>query len=125
MRTSLLILTSLLACTGCKKEPAASAQSAVAKHEKPDLTRTISLEVTDEGFVPAQVKVEAGKPVKLVVTRQTDETCAKELLIEGTTIKAALPLKTPVDIVWTPSKPGQVKFGCAMDMMISGLLIVE
>jgi plastocyanin domain-containing protein len=95
------------------------------KQEKAELVRTIALEVTDEGFVPAQVKVEAGKPVKLVVTRQTDETCAKELLIEGTTIKAALPLKTPVDIVWTPAKPGKVKFGCAMDMMLSGLLIVE
>ena len=87
--------------------------------------RTIALEVTGDGFVPANVNVKAGEAVKLVVTRKTDETCATELLIEGTDIKQELPLNKPVEIAWTPTKPGKVKFGCAMDMMVSGMLIVE
>ena len=30
-----------------------------------------------------------------------------------------------VEVTWTPTKAGKVKFGCAMDMMIGGVLLVE
>jgi len=42
----------------------------------------VTMQVTSEGFVPAQVKVKAGQPVKLIVTRKTDVTCAKEIVIK-------------------------------------------
>jgi plastocyanin domain-containing protein len=81
--------------------------------------------VTDDGFVPANVKVKAGEPVTLVITRKTDETCATEILIDGTDIKTSLPLNKPAEVAWTPAKPGTVKFGCAMDKMVGGQLLVE
>jgi len=87
--------------------------------------RVIALEVTADGFVPDSIKIKANEPVKLVVTRKTDETCATDLVIDGTAIKVALPLGKPVEIAWTPKKAGSVKFGCAMDMMVSGVLLVE
>ncbi|MFO0594197.1 MAG: cupredoxin domain-containing protein [Myxococcaceae bacterium] len=87
--------------------------------------KRLELAVTTDGFVPANLTVKANQPVTLAVTRKTDETCATELLIEGTSIKAELPLDKTVEVAWTPTKTGKVKFGCAMDMMIGGVLLVE
>ena len=87
--------------------------------------RVIALEVTADGFVPDSIKIKANEPVKFVVTRKTDETCATEMVIDGTAIKVALPLGKPIEIAWTPKKAGSVKFGCAMGMMVSGVLLVE
>jgi plastocyanin domain-containing protein len=128
----LLILSITLVLAACKKDepapkPAEPAKPAeVVKAPAPaGAPRTISLEVTGDGFVPANITLKANEPVKFVVTRKTDETCATDLLIDGTDIKVALPLDKPVEVAWTPTKAGKVKFGCAMDMMIGGVLLVE
>lgn len=127
-----LILGIVVVLAGCKKEAAPAAPVAVKPAEPakvaptpPTGPRVITMEVTEDGYVPANVTVKVNEPVTLRVTRKTDETCARELLIDGTDINAELPLNTPVDIAWTPTKAGQVKFGCAMDKMISGVLLVE
>jgi plastocyanin domain-containing protein len=138
MRTPLFFALVVLGLSSCKKEEAAPVPAPVAaapvkapepapKPAAPAALEKgkIALEVTGDGFVPSNVTVKAGEPVTLVVTRKTDETCATELLIEGTDIKTALPLNQAVEIAWTPTKPGKVKFGCAMDMMVGGLLLVE
>jgi plastocyanin domain-containing protein len=82
------------------------------------------MEVTGEGFVPALVKVKAGQPVKLVVTRKTDRTCATEIVIKEFGINKPLPLNQPVEITFTPIKAGKLRYACAMDM-IAGVIIVE
>ncbi len=132
MRTTLIILT-VLALTACRKEEAKPAVVAPPPVAAPVVAapvaaaspRTIEIKVTEDGFQPGNVTLKKGEPVTFVVTRITDATCATELLIADTDIKADLPLNKPVEIAWTPTKAGQVKFGCAMDMMVSGLLLVE
>lgn len=141
MRTLILVALATLSLTGCKKEeakapeaPKAVAVQPVAEAPKPVEApkpapaagaRRIEMEVTNDGFQPGNVTLKANEPVTFVVTRKTDATCATELLIDGTDIKQALPLNQAVEIAWTPTKPGQVKFGCAMDKMIGGVLLVE
>lgn len=135
MRIPIALMLLTLTLIGCKKDvpakPAEVAQPAEVARPAPAAAAaatsptTIAMEVTDEGFIPANVKLKAGQPVILVVTRKTDETCAKDLVIEGTDIKRALPLGKPVEIAWTPTTAGKVKFGCAMDMMVGGVLLVE
>lgn len=146
MRTLLALTLLTLTLVGCKKEEAVAPKPAeIAKPlvEAPKAAptveaavkppepaaqpgaRTIAMEVTDEGFVPANLKLKAGEPVTLVITRKTDETCATAILIDGTDIKKDLPLNKPVEVAYTPAKAGKVKFGCAMDMMIGGVLLVE
>lgn len=87
--------------------------------------RVVSLQVTGKGFEPTPVKVKKGEPLKLRVKRTTERTCAKELLIEGTTVNVPLPLNQEVEILYTPTRTGQVKYGCAMNKMIFGILLVE
>lgn len=127
-----LLVVAAVAVVGCKKDgpvekaaPALTAEPVkVEPAPAPKATR-IELKVTEAGFEPGNVTLKKDQPVTFVVTRVSDATCATELLIAGTEIKADLPLNKPVEIAWTPTKAGQVKFGCAMDMMVGGVLLVE
>lgn len=126
MRT--LLFVAALSFVACKKEEVrADAPPKPVVVEKPAVAegRVITMEVTPDGFVPDNVKVKANEPVTLRITRKTDETCATEILIEGTDINVPLPLFKTVSVNWTPTRAGAVKYGCAMDKMISGVLLVE
>ncbi len=120
MRTPLISLALLFVIIGCKKEPAAVVAPAPSS-----AGRSIVMSVTEKGFEPSKITVAKGEPVKLVVTRTTEATCATELLIEGTDINVPLPLNTPTTIDFTPPKSGEIHYGCAMGMMVSGILLVE
>jgi plastocyanin len=149
MRSRLVpLLSSLVLVSACKKDGPAPADAPKAADVKPlqagnapapapggpataaepkagKAPRVVELKVTADGFQPGKVSLKQGEPVTFVVTRVTDETCATELLIAGTDVKAELPLNKPVEVAWTPTKAGEVKFGCAMDMMVGGVLLVE
>ncbi len=86
-----------------------------------DQARTIDIAVTTKGFEPAHVKVTKGPPLKLVVTRKTDETCAKQIVIADENLEADLPLDKPVTLSFTPKRTGEIKYACGMDM-ITGVL---
>lgn len=89
-----------------------------------DKPRVIQMTVTSDGFVPDEVKVKAGEPVQLVITRKTDKTCATEIVIKEYGINQKLPLDQAVTVSFTPKKAGKVRYACGMDM-IAGQLVVE
>lgn len=83
--------------------------------------QTVEIAVTSEGFVPAEITVKHGKPVKLVVTRKVERTCATEIVMKDFGVDQALPLNEPVTVTVTPKKAGEYRFACGMDM-IAGVL---
>jgi plastocyanin domain-containing protein len=85
----------------------------------------VQLAVTELGFEPPAVRVHAGKAVTLVVTRQTDNTCATQLVVPDARVRVALPLHVPVTVSFVPPKSGRLRYGCGMQMMVSGVLLVE
>jgi hypothetical protein len=85
----------------------------------------IAMTVTEEGFVPGRVPAKKGQPITLSITRKTDRTCAREIVFEGQEGKTKLPLDKAVDVTYTPKASGELKFGCAMGMMVSGVLAVS
>ncbi len=91
---------------------------------KKEAAQVVQLTVTSEGFVPSQVTVKAGKPVKLVVTRKTEKTCATEIVMKDFGVKQDLPLEKPVTVDVTPKKAGDYRYACGMDM-IAGVLKAE
>ena len=122
--------------TGCSKNgegktddkaaPAAVRQpSAPAAPAAPAKVRHIMLEVTDDGFVPTPVAVKANEPLMLMITRKTDKTCAKEIVIPEYEIEKQLPLNQMVEVSFTPTKTGELIYGCAMDQMVKGVLTVQ
>ena len=102
----------------------ASEGSANRASGKKDAAQVVQLTVTSEGFVPSQVTVKAGKPVKLVVTRKTEKTCATEIVMKDFGVKQDLPLEKPVTVSVTPKKPGDYRYACGMDM-VAGVLRAE
>lgn len=115
-----------------KAKPAAAqaTPSAAAKAEPPaapaptPVAQKFEISVTKSGFVPAEIKVKAGQPVKLMVTRTIEKTCAKDIVIKDYNVKQPLPLNQTVEVVFTPTKPGTTRFACAMDM-IAGRIVAE
>jgi plastocyanin domain-containing protein len=132
---ALTLSAAVLSTTGCSKE----AQSADAKKSAPEAAkapekareaapgepRVIQLTITEKGYEPSPVTLKQGEPVKLVLTRTTDHTCATEIVLDEYGINTKLPLNEPVTVSFTPDKAGKLVYGCAMSKMISGVLMVE
>ena len=130
----LLALVGMLALAACKKsnEPAPAAEPAPTPAAEPETSPAsapyaprVEVKVTQKGFEPAAIRAKAGEPLTLVITRTEERTCATEILFAGQEGKTELPLNQTVEVVYTPQKSGQVKFGCAMGMMIAGVIEVE
>jgi plastocyanin domain-containing protein len=93
-------------------------------HKRKSQAQTVALFVTGDGFVPAELSVKKGEPVHLVVTRQTDQTCATSIAIPEYGLSQDLPLNVPVTLSFTPKAGGQIRYSCGMGM-IQGALTVE
>lgn len=122
-----LVAVSAAALLAAYAAPAAAgdAPRAAAPAKAQAAARTVELKVTDEGFTPSPITLKKGEPVRLVVTRTTDDTCATDLILDEANIKLALPLNKPVEATFTPTKSGKLVYGCAMDKMMSGVLLVQ
>jgi hypothetical protein len=131
-----VVASPLFAAAGCKKDqevakPPAPSESVVppkeaAKTPPPPLKYAprVEVTVTDEGFVPSKIPAKAGEPLTLAITRKTERTCATEILFKGQEGKTELPMGKTVEVTYTPKQSGTVNFGCAMGMMIGGVLEV-
>lgn len=106
----------LIALCACNKQPEAGAGSG----ERMEIRVTVDA----VGYHPEETRAPAGKPVRLVMTRTTDEGCGQELLVPSLKLKRELPLNQPVAIDLTMPASGKLTFTCGMDMM-RGALVVE
>ncbi len=78
--------------------------------------RVVELRVTGRGFEPWRVTLKKDEPVRLVVTRDTDDTCARELIIPDQNVRLDLPLGKAVSVTITPARTGEIRYSCAMGM---------
>jgi hypothetical protein len=112
------------AATAAAPAPAAPTAPTPAPTAPTKLEGRVAVAVTEEGFVPSRIPAKQGTPITLVITRKTEKTCANEILFKGQEGKTDLPLNKPVEVTYTPKASGEIKFGCAMGMMIGGVLAV-
>lgn len=90
-----------------------------------DVPNEYSMLVTEDGFEPSSLKVKAGSQIILKITRKTNATCAREITIPSQKMRVDLPLNKEVIVKIAPLQKGEVKFGCAMDLMIGGVMFAE
>jgi plastocyanin domain-containing protein len=109
--------------SGGMQHGAATASQGIAEGTVKDGVRTVEMQVTEDGYVPAKIKAAKGEKLRLVITRKTDRTCAKEIVIKEAGINAPLPLDKAVTVEVTPKKSGELKYACGMDM-ISGVIFI-
>ncbi len=79
--------------------------------------REVKVTVGANGFDPWRIDARSGEKLVLVVTRTTDETCAREIVIPDAGVNTALPLGQPVRVELVPARAGTVRFSCAMKML--------
>ena len=84
----------------------------------------VHVDITDNGFEPAEVTIPAGRSVALVMTRKTDQTCATEVEFASLHQKYALPLNRPVRITLPASQAETLSYECGMHM-IGGRIVVR
>jgi plastocyanin domain-containing protein len=117
MRAALFALALLVAA------PAPATETAKATPSRGG--RKVEIKVTDDGFVPQEIKVKKGAPTTLVFTRVTDATCITAVDIPDEKVKKLdLPLNKAVSLTITPKAKGIEKFHCPMGMG-DGKLVVE
>ncbi len=89
-----------------------------------DSVQVVEITVGPEGFQPERVELEAGIPARLIFTRTTDATCAKQVQIPAFDVeKTDLPLNEPVTIEIMPPEAGTFTFACGMDMLAGAIVV--
>ncbi len=86
---------------------------------------TYTMAVTADGYEPSSLKVKAGVPITLKITRKTQATCAREIVVPTQKINVKLPINQEVIVKLNPLTKGEIKFGRATDLMISGVIVAE
>lgn len=85
--------------------------------------REIKVSVTENGFVPSSIKVKAGHPVVLAITRKTNKTCATEAVFPSLGKTFDLPLNKTVRVALHPDSAGRIGFACGMDMIKAQVVV--
>jgi plastocyanin domain-containing protein len=120
-------LASGVALGACQRAERQNAGSAAAAPRAPLVAgvQRVNIAVTADGFVPERSYVRVGVPVSLSVTRTVEQTCAKDIVIEQYAILAALPLNQTVQVRFTPSEPGRIRFASCAINMVAGEIVVD
>jgi plastocyanin domain-containing protein len=109
----------IVAASACDK-PATAVVKAQAPAAPPSAlqasTGTIAISVDATGYHPDSAHAPAGRAVRLVFTRTTDEGCGQQLVFPALGIRKDLPLNQSVDVDITMPASGSVAFTCGMNM---------
>lgn len=119
-RAALVVIALAAACSSDKAAPAPAPATAAPAAK-------VAVSVSAKGFEPDRVTVPGGTPVILEFTRKTDETCAKQVVVElggGQKVTKDLPLDQAVEIAATFPKGGQLSYACGMNM-VTGVISVQ
>ena len=85
--------------------------------EGPAPQTELHLRVDGTGYHPSSLHAPAGEPVRLRVTRVSDDGCGQQLVFPTLRLQRDLPLNTEVTIDLTMPASGSLAFTCGMDMM--------
>lgn len=105
-------------------EAPAEAESTSEGADEAPMNHRVEVTVNASGYEPSEVQAMAGHPLTMVFTRTTDEGCGNELVIADADIERELPLNEPVEVTFTPSEAGELRFSCGMDMY-DGKIVVR
>jgi Cu+-exporting ATPase len=78
----------------------------------------------NEGYQPSEVRVDAGRPIRLLFRREETAPCSERVVFPDYGISFGLPPFREVAVDLPASVPGAHRFCCGMDML-HGNLIVE
>jgi plastocyanin domain-containing protein len=121
MRVWLLVLIVIAACSkkaDNPKEVGTTGGTVTAG------VRTIEIEASKEGYVPAKIAAKPGEKLKLIFTRRASGgDCMAQLKTPNGKL-VELTVDKPYEVEVTAPKDGEVGFACGMDMF-TGVIVAE
>ena len=72
--------------------------------------------LVDGGYKPSVIKLRKGQKTTITLLRSDPNSCLEEFILLEFKIKKYLPLNKQVEIEISPTKPGEFKFHCGMNM---------
>jgi plastocyanin domain-containing protein len=75
------------------------------------------------GYSPAEIQVQAGRPVRLIFDRQETSGCSEEVVLPAFRIRRFLPANQRTPVEFTPERPGEHEFTCGMGMLRGKLIV--
>jgi len=79
--------------------------------------------VVKGGYSPDTIRLEAGRPARLVFNRQEADPCSEKVVFDDFGISADLPEGDNVTVEFTPSEPGEYEFACQMGMLRGKIVV--
>ncbi len=73
--------------------------------------------VVRDGYNPATVTVEAGRPVRLLFYRDETNECSERVIFDGLGVDQELAAFKTTPIQFTPKEPGDYPFRCGKSVM--------
>ncbi len=79
--------------------------------------------VVNGGYSPDTIRVEAGRPVRLMFNRQEADPCSERVIFDDFGISADLVEGEIVPVEFTPTEPGDYEFACQMGMLRGKVIV--
>jgi len=81
--------------------------------------------VVEGGYQPADIRVAAGTPVRLVFDRRETSPCSEEVVMPGFGMKRYLPAHRATVVEFTPTETGSFDFSCGMSMLRGRIIVTS
>lgn len=76
------------------------------------------------GYAPSTIVARAGRPLRIVFTREETAPCSERVVFPDFGVAADLPPHEDVTVELLPERPGEYRFTCGMGML-DGRLVVR
>jgi plastocyanin domain-containing protein len=83
----------------------------------------VNIVADEKGFTPSEIHATKGAPLSLVITRTSDNTCAKEIVFPELKIRRPLPLNQAVAIAMPTQVEHTYRFQCGMAMWEGSVVV--
>ena len=94
-------------------------------YEAPKADRTIEIVVGERGFEPETVTVKKGERIRLVVTRRTNDTCAREFILDEYLVWNRLAINEAAVSTFTTGRVGEFPYRCLKGTFSGVFKVVE
>lgn len=88
-----------------------------------DQLQTLSVFLTDRGYVPQRFVIKKGIPVELTVKNEEARGCIQGFVIPDLNIRKVVRLGESAKISFTPQKVGKIGFTCSMGMYYGEFIV--
>jgi plastocyanin domain-containing protein len=92
----------------------------------PAAPKEFAVKVSGAEYVPASLTIPKGEPVRITFTRDEQPTCGDEVVFTSLNIRRKIAVNEPAVIdIPAQGSAGELPFGCGMDQMMKGKVVVQ